>query len=454
MTAPSGHSADAWGERLPRSLGLWSAVAVLVGITIGSGIFRVPATVAAHLQDPGPVMLAWVLGGLITLFGALTIAELAGALPRSGGIFAYVLEGFGPLPAFLVGWAELAVVRAAALGGISTIFAEYLGYFIAMTQSQVRYCAATTIVAVALLNYIGVGRAAAVMNFATLLKFIAVAALGLLAFSAGNGSAENFTPLWSSTVGASLLGTALIPILWTYDGWSNLSFVGGEVRDPQRSLPLALIIGTVAVIVIYMLINLAFIYLLPLPQMAGAQFIASTAAANIPLLGGFGASIVAAIVMISTFSSLNGSIMTGPRVFFAMAERGLFFRSIARVSPRFHTPSHAILLTAALGVIYVLQNDFAQLADKFILGAWPSYALAVAAVFVLRRKRPDLQRPYRTWGYPVVPALFLLASVGMIANALWTDPANTAITFGIILVGVPVYFIWQARAARRIAVTE
>jgi basic amino acid/polyamine antiporter, APA family len=440
---------DAWGERLPRHLGLWSAVAVLVGSTIGSGIFRVPATVADRLQDPGPVLLAWVLGGVIALFGALTIAELAGALPRSGGVFAYILEAFGPLPAFLFGWSELAVIRASALGAIATIFAEYFGYFVPMTPTQVRLLAAAAVIAVGLLNYLGVSRAAVVMNLTTIAKYGALAALGLLAFSAGQGSWNHFAPAWPSGVDVSLLGTALIAIMWTYDGWADLSFMGGEVKNPGRTLPMALIIGTAGILAIYLLLNLAYIYLVPLPEMARSPLIAATAAERIPFLGRFAGGLISLVVMVACFGTLHGSMMTGPRIFFAMADRGLFFQSIARVSPRYHSPSVAIWLATALGVIYVLLNDFQQLADKFILGIWPFYALAVAAVFVLRRTRPDLSRPYRTWGYPVVPIIFLLASVGMMGNALWTDRINTGITFGIILLGWPVYYAWRAWAKRQ-----
>jgi APA family basic amino acid/polyamine antiporter len=439
---------DAWGERLPRHLGLWSAVAVLIGSTIGSGIFRVPATVAERLQYPGPVFLAWVIGGLVALFGALTLAELGGALPRSGGVFAYILEGFGPLPAFLFGWSEITVIRASALGAISTIFAEYLGYFIRLTPMQVRWTAAVAVVAVGLLNYVGVNRAAVIMNLTTVAKYTALAALVLLAFTVGDGSTAHFRPGWGPSVNISLIATALIAIMWTYDGWADLSFIGGEVKNPGRTLPMALIIGTSGIILIYLLLNVAYVYLVPLPDMAKSPLISATEAEKIPLLGRFAGGAISAVVMLSCFSTLIGSMMTGPRIFFAMADRGLFFRSIARVSPRYQSPSVAIWLATGLGVVYVLLNDFQQLADKFILGIWPFYALAVGAVFVLRRTRPDLLRPYRTWGYPLVPLLFLLASVGMVLNALVTEPVDTGITFAIILAGVPAYFAWRAWSAR------
>ncbi len=441
MDSPS--QRDAWGERLPRRLGLWSAVAVLVGSVIGSGIFRVPAAVAAAVSDPGPVLLTWAFGGLLALCGALTLAELAAALPRSGGVFAYILEAFGPLPAFLFGWSYLAVIRAAALGAIATIFAEYLTRFVALDPMQVRYVAAGLIVLVGIFNYVGVARAAAVMNLATVGKFGALALLVGLAFLAGDGDTANFTASSGSAVSMSAVATVLVAVMWTYDGWADLSYMGGEVRDPQRTLPRALILGTLAIIAIYMAVNVAYIYLVPLPEMATSPLIAATAAERIPLLGDLGARGVALVVMLSTFGAVNGSMMTGPRVFFAMADRGLFFPAIARVSPRFHSPSVAIWLAVALGVIYVLFNDFAQLADKFVLGIWPFYTLAVAAVFVLRRRRPDLERPYRVWGYPVVPIVFLVSSVGMVVNALVTRPVDTGITFGIILLGLPVYWVWR-----------
>lgn len=440
---------DVWGERLPRRLGLGSAVAVLVGSTIGSGIFRVPAGVAGTLGVPGPVIVAWVLGGLVALAGALAIAELAAALPRSGGVFTFLLEAFGPLPAFLFGWSELTVIRASALGAIATIFAEYLGYFLHLDPPTVRRVAAAAIIVIGGLNYAGVRAASAVMNVVTVAKFAAVALLGLLAFTASEGSAAHFTPLWTGGLPFSLVATALVPIMWTYDGWADLAFLGGEVRDPGRTLPRALILGTAAIVGVYLLLNAAYIYLVPLPEMAASKLVAATAAERIPLLGGAGGAVVSALVMVSCFGTLNGSMMTGPRIFFAMADRGLFFPAIARVSPRFQSPSVAIGLATALGVVYVLFNDFQQLADKFVLGIWPFYALAVAGVYVLRRTRPGLPRPYRTLGYPVTPAIFLVASVGMVANALATDPVNTGVTFAIVLAGVPVYAVWRGARSKK-----
>ena len=428
-------------DRLPRNLGLWSAAAVLVGTTIGSGIFRVPSEVARDVGAAGPMLLVWVLGGLVTLTGALSIAEMAAAFPRSGGIFAYILESEGRFWAFLYGWSELTVIRASAIGGISSIFAKYLGQFITLTSQQERYVAALTIVVIACLNYVGISYASVLMNITTILKYGALVGLGLFAFTAGTHAAPAAPS--AVVVTASAILTALVPVMYTYDGWSNLSFIGGEVKDPGRNMPRALILGTSAIVLIYLVVNAAYLYLLPVPAIASAERVAATAAEQIPMFGSAGAAIIAGIVMVSCFGSVNGSIMTGPRVFFAMSDRGLLFPLVARVSPRFKTPSVAIWLAAALAVAYVLQNSFAQLADRFVLGTWPFYALAVIGVFILRRKRPDLPRPYRTFGYPVTPALFLLASVGMMANAIYTNPKDNVVTFGIILAGIPVYGAWR-----------
>jgi amino acid transporter len=287
------------------------------------------------------------------------------------------------------------------------------------------------------------------MNVTTAAKFVAVIVLGLLAFTAVRAPATVPPPLSSAhAVGLSLIASALIPVLWTYDGWSNLTSVGGEISRPQTTLPIGLALGTACVVLVYVLLNLGFWHALSAAEMARSPLVAATTAARIPLIGSAGAALVAGLVLVSTFSGLNGSMMTDPRIIYGMADRGLFFRPVARVSPRFRSPSVAIGLSVALGCVYVLQNDFAQLADRFVLGEWPFYAASVAGVYVLRYTRPDLPRPYRVWGYPVLPALFLLASLALMVNALITDPRDTGITLVTIAVGLPAYAIWKWLARR------
>lgn len=434
-------------ERLPRRLGLLSAVAVLVGSTIGSGIFRVPSTVAADVGSLGAMALIWLLGAVVALFGALTLAELAAIFPRSGGIYVFLREAYGPLPAFLFGWTELLVIRPSALGAIAMIFASYSASLFGLPDSSVRWLAVTAITLLAVANVRSVAWASAIVNVTTAAKIAALAGVALLAFAFGDRThgalvqAVSFTPKsWNG------FGVALIAVLWAYDGWADLTFVAGEVKDPERTMPRALVVGTLLVVALYLLVNLAYLYVLPVDRMAASRLVAADAATTI--FGSPGGSVISALVMLSAFGALTGSTLTGPRILYAMAEDGLFFRPIAWVHPRYRTPYAAILLTSALGIGYVSIRSFEALAGDFILGIWPFYALAVGAVFILRRRRADLVRPYRTAGYPLVPIVFLLASVLMLANALVENPIATGRDFAIILVGIPVYLVWRARSNR------
>jgi amino acid transporter len=411
----------------------------------------VPSSIAADVGTVGAIMLIWIVGALVALFGALTLAELASIYPRTGGIYVFLKETYGPVPAFLFGWTELLVIRPSALGAIAMIFAEYLHYLLPepfQATFPVRLVAAAAIILLALANIRSVSWGAAVQNISTVAKVAALVGLAVVAFIWGGGAEGSlaepvtFTPLsWGG------FGVALIAVLWAYDGWADLTFMAGEVRDPGRTLPRALMGGTLAIIAIYLVVNMAYLYVLPVHEMAGSRLVAAAAAEKIFMTAG--AAIVSAMVMLSAFGALNGSTMTGPRIFFAMAEDGLFFRPIAAVHPRFQTPYMAIGLAAALGVIYVSVRTFEQLADAFILGIWPFYILAVGAVFLLRRRRPDIERPYRTLGYPVVPLVFLLASIAIMLNSLIRQPATTMISFGVIIAGVPAYYIWRMVAARK-----
>jgi amino acid transporter len=451
---------DRWGERLTRRLGLWSAVAVLVGSTIGSGIFRTPAGVAQRIDDVPLFLLAWVLGGAVVLCGALTYSELAAAFPRSGGVYVFLREAFGPLPAFLFAWAELWVIRPGAFGAIGITASAYtlrtLGYdpagiVIAVGPVDIRseqLLGAVYIVLVGAVNYFGIHRGAILQNLSTAFKVGALVLLVVLGFALGRsvGMPEGGVFAQRAAVGLSPFLLAMVAILWAYDGWADLAFVGGEVKDPQRTLPRALLIGTGTVVALYLAANLVYLYLIPIEAMKHAELVAADVARLV--IGPAGVVVVSAAIAVSTFGTLNGSMMTAPRIFFAAAEDGLIPKVIARVDPRTHAPTAAVVLMTVMGVIFILIRTFTELADQFIIGIWPFYALAVAGVFVLRRTRPGLERPYRTWGYPVVPFVFLLGAVFLLGNYLVSETAAFALDIGIILSGVPMYYIWR-RATRR-----
>jgi basic amino acid/polyamine antiporter, APA family len=440
---------------LTRQLGLWSAVAVLVGSTIGSGIFRSPAGVTDKLPGPLPLMSVWVAGGLFALCGALTLAELSGELPATGGMYVFIREGWGRLPAFLFGWAELVLIRAASLGAISTTFSEYflrvLGYdpSVAPYSDWVHYVAAVAIALTATFNYVGVRTSSLVLNLTTLAKYGGLLFIILLALAIGlPRTGGHFTPAApAGSFHVAAFGLALVSVLWAFDGWADLSFVSGEVRDPRRVLPRAIIIGTLAVIAIYLLANVAYLAVMPVEEIRRSKLVAADVAQR--LIGAPGVVFVAVTVMLSTFGTLNATLLTAPRVFFAMAEDGLFFRPVAAVHPRFGTPYVSILLATSLGILFVLLRTFEQLADIFVTAIVPFYALAVASIFVLRR-RVGYAPPFRTPGYPVVPALFILATLFLLGNAI-LDPTSrwgTLAVLGMIVVGIPVYYLTVGRGVR------
>ena len=444
---------DQFGERLTRRLGLWSAVAVLVGSTIGSGIFRTPAAVAARVDDVPLFLAAWIAGGVVALCGALTYAELSACFPRSGGIYVFIREAFGPWPAFLFGWAELLVIRPGAFGAISITASAYTLRLVGVDPAAPvaglpvhaeQLLAAVYVAIVAAVNYRGIHRGALLQNISTVFKVAALLALVLLGFALGGGVAHpGLAPVVRATPQLSAVLLAMVSILWAYDGWGDLAFVGGEVRDPQRNLPLALLIGTATVVVLYLAANLVYLHLIPIDRMKNAELVAADSAQL--LFGAAGVAAVSAAVAVSTFGTLNGSMMTSPRIFYALAEDRLFPSAIARVDPVTGAPTGAILLTAVLGMILVLVRSFTKLADQFVIGIWPFYALAVASVFVLRRRRPDLARPYRTWGYPVVPAVFLVASLFLLGNYLLTRPQAFLTDVAVILTGIPVLWWWRRK---------
>ncbi len=450
------------GERsdLPRRLGFFSTIAVVIGSTIGSGIFRSPAAIAERVPSAVPLMAVWVVGGLVALCGALTLGEVASALPRTGGIYVFLREGWGRLPAFLFGWAELVIIRAAALGAVAITFTEYAfrarGYepTLAPYAGYVHDVAAIAIIVLALVNILGVRWSALVLELSTVAKYGALLFIVTLAFVAvpaghPDTAAPAAAPIAASThVSAGQFGLALVAVLWAYDGWADLSFIAGEVSNPRRNLPRALIGGTAAVIAIYLAANVAYLAVLPVDRMRASTLIAADVAQQ--LIGSPGVLLVGLTVVLATLGTLNGSLLTAPRIFFAMADDGLLYRPIAAVHPRFRTPYLAIALSAVLGVIFVLMQSFEQLADLFITAIVPFYALAVASVFTLRR-RPGHDPAFRVPWYPVVPAIFILAAVYLLASAV-IEPASrwpTLAVFGVILLGAPVYGLIVRRGAAR-----
>ena len=453
--------ADRWGERLTRRLGLWSAVAVLVGSTIGSGIFRTPAGVARLVDDVPLFLLAWVVGAAVVLCGALTYSELAAAFPRSGGVYVFVRESFGPLPAFLFTWAELLVIRPGAYGAIGITASAYtlrtlgqdpaalMAHAGPLTISAEQLLGAVYIVLVGIVNYFGIHRGAVLQNLSTLLKAGALAVLILAGLLLGGATAATVPDMLAQRahVGLSPFLLAMVAILWAYDGWADLAFVGGEVREPQQTLPRALLIGTASVVVLYLGANLVYLHLIPMQGMKQAELVAADVARL--LVGPAGVVAISAVIAVSTFGTLNGSMMTAPRIFFAAAEDRVLPQAIARIDPRTSSPTAAVLLMIGMGVIFILVRTFNDLAEQFIIGIWPFYALAVAGVFVLRRTRPGLERPYLTWGYPFVPLVFLVAALFVLGNYLVSETLKFAVDIGIIATGVPVYLAirrYQRRA--------
>jgi amino acid transporter len=434
--------ADFGAERLPRRLGPWSTGAVTVGIMIGSGVFRVPAAVAAQTGSPGVMLLVWVVGALVALCGALSLAEVAALFPRAGGMYVYLREAYGPLTAFLFGWLYLIIIPTGA-GAIALVFAEYLSRLVPLTPGQVRLAAAALIMLLAAAQYRSLRFGAAIQNVSTAAKVLAIVALTVAAFVLGRGDGAWAAGGTIHPVTWGGFGLGLVTVLWAYNGWQDVTCLSGEVRDPRRALPRALVGGTFAVAIVYLLANAAYLHVLPLSAMASSPLVAADVAVR--LVGPVGAALVAALVCISTFGALNAVLMAIPRVFWAMADDGLFFRFVAAVHPRYRTPHMAITATAVLSVVYLALQTFEQLIEAFILASLPFWALSVASVFVFRRRRPEAPRVYRTPGYPVVPLLFVAAMVMLVANSLAAHPEATVTSLGAVLAGVPLYYAWRRR---------
>lgn len=433
---------------LRRRLGPFTGMAVVVGIIVGSGIFRVPSPIAALVGNASGVALVWVLGGIVALFGALSVAELATMFPHSGGPYVYLREAYGKPLAFLFGWMWL-ITTPISWAAQSLTFAEYMAHFVPMGRTQTHALAALTILAFCAAHYRSVRMGALLQNVSTSAKVLAILGLAVAIFAlAPGGDAGGRVNVFEGPVAWSGVGIGLVAVLWAYDGWENLTALAGEIRNPQKSLPIALIGGTLVVIAVYLIINAAYLRALPFPALATSQSVAADAAVTV--LGRAGAAAAGVLVMVSVLGTLNGSVMSNPRVFFAMAEDRLFFKSVGKVHPRFETPYVAIVFLAVVAVIYVMSRSFLELAAAYVLGIWPFLALAVIGLFILRRKRPDAPRPYRVLGYPIIPALFVLGTFLVIGYSLYQNPLSTGISLGVTLIGVPLYFLWLAWQKREV----
>src|SRR5437016_921351 len=395
---------------LKRELGLFDAVMINAGTMIASAIFIVPATIAAAVHGTALMTLVWVVGGIVSLLGALSIAELAAAYPEAGGQYAYLREAYGTVWAFLYGWANFAVINTASIAAIAVGFARYIGFFFhsPLTEIAIRDIAIASIVALTLLNCRGVRLGATTQNILTILKIGALVALIATSFALPGGSASHFQPLWpSGTVGQLIgpFGVAMVAVLWAYDGWIETTYVGSEIVDPGRNLPRSIIFSTLIVIALYVLTSVAYAYVLSPAGMAGSALVASDAAKV--TMGALGATLVVVAILIATLGANNGIILTAARIPYAMARGGMFFRSQGIVHPRYATPTVALLTQGVVASALTALGTYDQLFTYVVFAQFVFYALSASAVIRLRRTASQLARPYRTWGYPVTPIVFI-----------------------------------------------
>jgi APA family basic amino acid/polyamine antiporter len=382
------------------------------------------------------------VGGVLSLAGALSLAELGAATPEAGGIYVYLREAYGRLVAFLYGWAALAVIESGGVATLAVAFSIYSSSFLPLSAHQQKLIASGVIVLLTLVNILGVRQGAAVQTVFTFAKLAGLAIIvGYAVFARGVTPAVSSLALPTPHTTASSFGVALIGVLWAYQGWQILSYAAGEVKDPARVLPRSYFLGTLLVVIVYLGANLAYLRVLPLAALAEHQRVAAKAMEV--LAGPRGAAFISALILCSIFGALNGNILGGARVCFAMARDGLFFSSVARVHPRLKTPAVALIVQGAWAILLATTGTYEQLYTYVIFTVWIFYAAAVLGLVVLRRRLPSLERPYRVWGYPVMPIAFSLAALAIVTNTLVRTPREALIGLGLVLVGVPIYFIWS-----------
>lgn len=447
--------------KLAERLGLPTAIAVVIGSVIGSAIFLVPQKIALTLGDAGLIIGVWIFGGLLTLAGALTNAEIAGMIPAAGGQYVYFREIYNEFTAFLYGWTTFIVYQTGSIAAIAVAFAKYLGFFfpslgassiaigpVVIPELGIKLVAIGAILFVTVVNYYGVQFGGFVQQLFTYLKVLAIFGIVIACFMFGTRASSAFTPFFGPFHGTSLLsafGIALVAVLWAYDGWNSVTYLAGEVKNATRNIPIALVSGTLAVIVIYLLANLAYMYVLPVDQVAASHLVAADAISS--FLGRNGAALIAVAVMISTFGTVNATTLTTARVYFAMAKDRLFFRGVSSVHPRYRTPHISLIVQGIWASLLTLSGSYDQLFTYVIFASWLFYALGTFGIFVMRKKRPDAPRPYKTFGYPVVPAIFVIVAAWFVYNTIVTDPRDSLIGLGLVLLGLPAYFYWK-RARR------
>jgi APA family basic amino acid/polyamine antiporter len=418
-----------------------------MGVMIGTAIFIVPAEITREVGSPRAALAVWAVGGVLSLFGALSFAELAAMMPQAGGQYVYLREAYGSLIAFLCGWTFFLAAQSGGISVLAVGFAQYLADFFPLSPWQQKAAAAASIALFTAINYRGVREGGIVQSLLTGLKVGAIAALIILGYllvvGPPKGVASLPAPRGAGFVAA--FGVAMVAALWAYEGWNTCTFAAGEVKRPERNLPLALILGTGGVIVIYLGLNLVYYHVMTPPEIAQSPRVAADAAVRI--FGRTGSYLVSLAIIISTLGSLNGSILAAPRVYYAMAQDGLFFRWCAAIHPRFRTPHVALIVQGIWAVLVVALGTYEQLFTYVIFAAWVFYALTGFAVIILRRKRPDLPRPYRVVGYPLVPIAFVLAATWFLVNTVIERPVESGIGSLIVALGVPVYFMWRQRPA-------
>jgi basic amino acid/polyamine antiporter, APA family len=438
MTVPV--AATTTTDGLPRRLGLLDATNIVVGTMIGSAIFLVPNTIAQNVPSV-PLMLGiWVLAGIVSLFGALAYAELGAMMPATGGQYVYLREAWGPLWGFLCGWTFFLVARSGATAAVAAGFSIYLSQFIPMPVAYERMVAAALILLLTFVNYRGVRLGAAVQNILTTMKVLGLVVL-IGSTLIGGQQDLSAAPVQPAAISLANVATAMIACMWAYNGWFALSTIAGEVREPQRNLPRALMSGVAFVIVVYLLANIGYLKTLTITEIAGSPRVAATAAER--TLGSVGSAFVALTILVSTFATTNGNMMTTPRLYFAQARDGLFFRSFGGVHPAFKTPHISILGQGVWAAVLALTGSYLQLVSYATFTFWIFYGMTVAGLIVLRRRQPDTPRPYRMFGYPATPILFVVVAVWIVVSAVISAPRTSGVGILILAAGVPAYYLWR-----------